>query len=84
MRVHLFARERDGDEGFEFSEPRTGPEISDLSGAPKRRFLTHVEVKKRWFWSTYVQLVFGGPSCRRVRVFAGARGGCEGFDFLAS
>ena len=34
----FFARERAGDEGFEFLEPRTGPKISDLSGARKASF----------------------------------------------
>ena len=32
-RVRLFARERDGDQGFEFSEPKIRLKISDLSGA---------------------------------------------------
>ena len=37
-RVRLFARERDGDKGFEFSEPKTRFKISDSSGAPKASF----------------------------------------------
>ena len=37
-RVRLFARERDGDKGFEFSEPKTRFKISDSSGAPEMSF----------------------------------------------
>ena len=37
-RVRLFARERAGDEGFDFSEPKNKLKISDSSGAPKMSF----------------------------------------------
>ena len=43
-----------------------------------------VEIRKRQFWSTSVQLVFDAANGRRVRIFAGARDGYEGFEFLAS
>ena len=37
-RVRLFARERDGDKRFEFSEQKTRFKISDSSGAPEMSF----------------------------------------------
>ena len=70
--------------GSNFRNRRPGSKFRILLVLQKCRFLTHVEIKKRQFWSTSVQLVFDAPNGRRVRIFAGARDGYEGFEFLAS
>ena len=69
-RVRIFARERDGDRGFEFSEPKTRFKISDSFGAQKTSFPYKRGNLKN---ASFGQLAYNWSLASPI---------AEGFDFL--